>query len=160
FDRTADGRLSLGLEGGHRRHRIAHAGGDATGAEVQRALLAAVEAAGIAVIEHAYALDVLHARDGRVCGVTVADAERGGGELRSPAVVLATGGLGQAFSHTTNPAVCTADGIAIALRAGAVARDLEFVQFHPTAMYVGRHARGQQPLISEAVRGEGAVLVD
>src|SRR3954469_9292797 len=161
FDYAADGRLSLGREGGHRRHRIAHAGGDATGAEIQRALLTAVgAAAGIDVVEHACALDLLRASDGRVCGVRVNHRRRGAGAIHARAVVLATGGLGQAFSHTTNPAVSTADGMAIALRAGAVVRDVEFVQFHPTAMYVGRHVRDQLPLISEAVRGEGAVLVD
>ena len=161
FDHDADGRLSLGREGGHRRHRIAHAGGDATGAEIQRVLVAAVQAAdGIEVVEHAYALDLLRAGDGRVCGLKLHHAQRGVGAIHARAVVLATGGLGQAFSHTTNPAVSTADGMGIALRAGAVVRDVEFVQFHPTAMYVGRDARGPRPLVSEAVRGEGAFLVD
>jgi L-aspartate oxidase len=84
----------------------------------------------------------------------------GVGAVRCRAVVLASGGLGQVFSQTTNPAVATGDGIAIAARAGATLRDLEFVQFHPTVMYLGPESRGQQPLISEAVRGEGAVLVD
>ena len=84
----------------------------------------------------------------------------GVGAVRCRAVVLASGGLGQVFSQTTNPAVATGDGMALALRAGAVLRDLEFVQFHPTVMYLGPDSRGQQPLISEAVRGEGAFLVD
>ncbi len=84
----------------------------------------------------------------------------GVGAVRCRAVVLASGGLGQVFSQTTNPAVSTGDGMALALRAGAVLRDLEFVQFHPTVMYLGPDSRGQQPLISEAVRGEGAFLVD
>jgi L-aspartate oxidase len=160
-----DGVLSLTREGGHHRDRIAHAGGDATGAEIQRALIAAVEAAPeIEVIQHALAVDLLLARDGGVAGVTLhvlGEGQRGGvGAVRCRAVVLASGGLGQVFSQTTNPAVSTGDGMALALRAGAVLRDLEFVQFHPTVMYLGPDSRGQQPLISEAVRGEGAFLVD
>jgi len=164
FDRH-EGELSLTREGGHHRDRIAHAGGDATGAEIQRALIAAVEAAPeIEVIPHALAVDLLLAADGGVAGVTLhvlGEGQRGGvGAVRCRAVVLASGGLGQVFSQTTNPAVSTGDGMALALRAGAVLRDLEFVQFHPTVMYLGPGSRGQQPLISEAVRGEGAFLVD
>ncbi|MCW2781088.1 MAG: L-aspartate oxidase [Marmoricola sp.] len=160
-----DGVLSLTREGGHHRDRIAHAGGDATGAEIQRALVAAIRAAPeIEVIEHALAVDLLKSADGRVCGITLhvmGEGQRDGvGAVQCRAVVLASGGLGQVFSQTTNPAVSTGDGMAIALRAGAVLRDLEFVQFHPTVMYLGPDSRGQQPLISEAVRGEGAFLVD
>ena len=165
FDHGQDGELSLTREGGHHRDRIAHAGGDATGAEIQRALVAAVHAAPeIEVVEHALALDLLLADDGGVAGITLhvmGEGQRDGvGAVRCRAVVLASGGLGQVFSQTTNPAVSTGDGMALALRAGAVLRDLEFVQFHPTVMYLGPDSRGQQPLISEAVRGEGAVLVD
>ena len=165
FDHSPEGVLSLTREGGHHRDRIAHAGGDATGAEIQRALVAAVAAApDIEVIEHALAVDLLLAADGGVCGVTLhvmGEGQRDGvGAVRCRAVVLASGGLGQVFSQTTNPAVTTGDGMALALRAGAVLRDLEFVQFHPTVMYLGPESRGQQPLISEAVRGEGAFLVD
>ncbi|NHC25013.1 L-aspartate oxidase [Nocardioides sp. IC4_145] len=172
FDVDAAGLLSLTREGGHLRDRIAHAGGDATGAEIQRALIAAVEAAtDIEVVQHALAVDLLLADgsdgpDGApgVAGVTLhvmGEGERDGiGAVRCRAVVLASGGLGQVFSQTTNPAVATGDGMALALRAGATLRDLEFVQFHPTVMYLGPDSRGQQPLISEAVRGEGAVLVD
>jgi len=165
FDHDPDGELSLTREGGHHRDRIAHAGGDATGAEIQRALIAAVRRAPeIDLIEHALAVDLVLAEDGGVAGVTLhvmGEGQRDGvGLLRCRAVVLASGGLGQVFSQTTNPAVSTADGMALALRAGAVLRDLEFVQFHPTVMYLGPDSRGQQPLISEAVRGEGAVLVD
>jgi L-aspartate oxidase len=169
FDHAADGELSLTREGGHHRDRIVHAGGDATGAEVQRALVAAVHAApDIEVVEHALAVDLLlapdeHGKD-RVAGLTLhvmGEGQRDGvGAARCRAVVLASGGLGQVFSQTTNPAVSTGDGMALALRAGAVLRDLEFVQFHPTVMYLGAESRGQQPLISEAVRGEGAFLVD
>jgi len=165
FDLHPDGELSLTREGGHGRDRIAHAGGDATGAEIQRALIAAVERdPSIEVVPHALALDLMPAPDGGVAGVTLhvmGEGQRDGvGAVHCRAVVLASGGLGQVFSQTTNPAVATGDGMALALRAGATLRDLEFVQFHPTVMYVGPGSRGQQPLISEAVRGEGAVLVD
>src|SRR6478752_4657491 len=165
FDPSADGQLSLTREGGHHRDRIAHAGGDATGAEIQRALVAAIEAAPeIEVIQHALAVDLQLDDAGAVCGLTLhvmGEGQRDGvGEVRCRAVVLASGGLGQVFSQTTNPAVSTGDGMALALRAGATLRDLEFVQFHPTVMYLGPDSRGQQPLISEAVRGEGAFLVD
>ena len=165
FDHDSAGDLSLTREGGHHRDRIAHAGGDATGAEIQRALNAAVQAAPeIEVIEHALAVDLLLTDDGAVAGLTLHVMGEGQidgvGAVHCRAVVLASGGLGQVFSQTTNPAVATGDGTAIALRAGATVRDLEFVQFHPTVMYLGPDSRGQQPLISEAVRGEGAFLVD
>ncbi len=165
FDHNPNGELSLTREGGHHRDRIAHAGGDATGAEIQRALIAAIEQASeIEVIQHALAVDLLLAEDGGVAGLTLhvmGEGQRDGvGAVHCRAVVLASGGLGQVFSQTTNPAVSTGDGMAVALRAGAVLRDLEFVQFHPTVMYLGPDALGQQPLISEAVRGEGALLVD
>lgn len=168
FDRTPDGELALTREGGHHRDRVAHAGGDATGKEISRALLAALEAVrhdpGIEVIEHAMVVDLLQAADRRVCGVTLhvlGEGQRDGvGAALARAVVLATGGLGQVYSSTTNPSVATGDGVAAALRAGARVRDLEFVQFHPTVLWLGAGSRGQQPLISEAVRGEGAFLVD
>ncbi|MBA2955574.1 L-aspartate oxidase [Nocardioides sp. MAH-18] len=165
FDHDPDGELSLTREGGHHRDRIAHAGGDATGAEIQRALIAAIERAPeIEVVQHALAVDLLLAEDGGVAGLTLhvmGEGQRDGvGAVLCRAVVLASGGLGQVFSQTTNPAVSTGDGMAVALRAGAVLRDLEFVQFHPTVMYLGADSHGQQPLISEAVRGEGAFLVD
>jgi L-aspartate oxidase len=165
FDHTTAGELSLTREGGHHRDRIAHAGGDATGAEIQRALIAAVEEQpGIEVIQHALAVDLLLDAAGGVAGVTLhvmGEGQRDGvGAVHCRAVVLASGGLGQVFAQSTNPAVSTGDGLAVALRAGATLRDLEFVQFHPTVMWLGEDAHGQQPLISEAVRGEGAVLVD
>ena len=165
FDHTPAGELQLTREGGHLRDRIAHAGGDATGAEIQRALVAAVLAApDIEVIEHALVLDLIPGEGGGVAGVTLhvmGEGQHDGvGAVHCRAVVLASGGLGQIFSATTNPAVATGDGMALALRAGAVLRDLEFVQFHPTVMWLGAASRGQQPLISEAVRGEGAFLVD
>ncbi|CAM5454264.1 hypothetical protein SABIM44S_02443 [Streptomyces abikoensis] len=165
FDTDAEtGAILLTREGGHHRRRIAHAGGDATGAEISRALVEAVRAAGIETIEHALVLDLLKDAQGRAAGVTLhvmGEGERDGvGAVRARAVVLATGGMGQVFSATTNPAVSTGDGVALALRAGAEVSDLEFVQFHPTVLWLGPDAEGQQPLVSEAVRGEGAHLVD
>ena len=165
FDKSETGEIALTREGGHLRNRILHAGGDATGAEVSRALLAAVSNdPGIEVIEHALVLDALKTSQGRVCGVTlhvIGEGSRDGvGQVFARAVVLATGGLGQVYSQTTNPSVSTGDGVALALRAGAAVADVEFIQFHPTVLYMGEGSRGQQPLISEAVRGEGAFLVN
>lgn len=165
FDRDPDGVLELTREGGHLHRRIVHAGGDATGAEVERALIAAVVAAGdIEVIEHALALDLLLDDTGAACGVTLhvlgEGARDGVGALRARAVVLAAGGLGQVYASTTNPPVSTGDGLGLAMRAGAAVADVEFVQFHPTALWTGAGATGRQPLVTEALRGEGAVLVD
>jgi L-aspartate oxidase len=165
FDRSSTGELSLTREGGHHADRIAHAGGDATGAEIERALVAAVLATpGIEVIEHALVLDLLPTATGGVGAVTLhvmGEGQLDGvGAVRARAFVLATGGIGQVYAATTNPPVSTGDGVAAALRAGAVIRDLEFVQFHPTVLWLGGNAAGQQPLVSEAVRGEGAVLLD
>ncbi|MFM1796241.1 MAG: hypothetical protein RL733_22 [Actinomycetota bacterium] len=165
FDKSETGEIALTREGGHLRNRILHAGGDATGAEVSRALLAAVSNdPGIEVVEHALVLDALKSKSGKVCGVTlhvIGEGSRDGvGQVLARAVVLATGGLGQVYSQTTNPSVSTGDGVALALRAGAAVADVEFIQFHPTVLYMGEGSRGQQPLISEAVRGEGAFLVN
>jgi L-aspartate oxidase len=166
FDRYPDGRLMLTREGGHHANRIVHAGGDATGAEVQRALHAAVRRdPWIRLVEHALVLDLLVDPGGRACGVTLhvlgEGTEDGVGAVLARAVVLATGGMGQIFAATTNPVVSTGDGVALALRAGAVVTDVEFVQFHPTALYLGAAAgTDQQPLVSEALRGEGGYLVD
>ena len=168
FERTPTGDIALTREGGHLQDRIAHAGGDATGREISRALLQALDAVrtdpGIEVIEHALVVDLLQAADRRVCGVTlhvIGEGQRDGvGAVLGRAVVLATGGLGQVYSSTTNPAVSTGDGVGAALRAGAEVADLEFVQFHPTVLWLGRGSTGQQPLVSEAVRGEGAHLLD
>lgn len=165
LDRGSDGELSLTREGGHLRPRIAHAGGDATGAEIQRALAVAVAADDrIDVLEQAFVLDLLTDAEGAAAGVSLhvlGEGQREGvGAVRAPAVVLASGGLGQVYRSTTNPTVATGDGIALALRAGAAVRDMEFVQFHPTVLWLGENARGRQPLVSEAVRGEGAVLLD
>ncbi|MGW1072523.1 L-aspartate oxidase [Streptomyces sp. NPDC002537] len=165
FDTDDDsGEILLTREGGHHRRRIAHAGGDATGAEISRALVEAVRAAGIETVENALVLDLLKDSTGRAAGVTLhvmgEGCHDGVGAVRAKAVVLATGGMGQVFSATTNPPVSTGDGVALALRAGAEVSDLEFVQFHPTVLWLGPDAEGQQPLVSEAVRGEGAHLVD
>jgi L-aspartate oxidase len=165
FDKSETGEIALTREGGHLRDRILHAGGDATGAEVSRALLAAVrQDKGIEIIEHALAIDALKSKTGRVCGVLLhvigAGSRDGVGMALSRAVVIATGGLGQVYSQTTNPAVSTGDGVALALRAGADVADVEFIQFHPTVLWRDLANRGQQPLISEAVRGEGAILLN
>lgn len=158
FDRDASGELVRGLEAAHSQPRVLHAGGDATGAEIQRALLAAAAERGIRVIDHTMLVDLV-VGGGRVRGVrvisTATDASSEPRVIDADAVVLATGGAGMLYSHTTNPAVATADGIAAAIRAGAAVADLEFVQFHPTVF------AGEDPfLISEAVRGEGATLRD
>ncbi|QLD10600.1 L-aspartate oxidase [Microbacterium oleivorans] len=151
FDVDGDGGLSLGLEGAHSRPRILHAGGDATGAVIQHALDRALRDRGVEVRTHTLAIELIIER-GRVRGLAVArDGETS--LVPADAVILAAGGAGQLFAHTTNPAVATGDGIALALRAGAAVTDLEFTQFHPTALADGT-------LVSEAVRGEGAVLVD
>lgn len=164
FDTTDTGAIALTREGGHHRRRIAHAGGDATGAEISRALVGAVRSAALRTIENALVLDLLTDAEGRTEGVTLhvmGEGQHDGvGAVRAPAVVLATGGMGQVFSATTNPPVSTGDGVALALRAGAEVSDLEFVQFHPTVLFLGADSEGQQPLVSEAVRGEGAHLVD
>jgi len=191
----------LRLEGGHSAHRIVHSGDDATGAEVHRALLAALLGRGIEILDRTVALGLLLADSNgggtsgagtgpgararretaaanaaspaaltaepvparRVAGLAAAFIGTGGrltrGVISAPAVVIAAGGLGQAFGTTSNPAGATGDGIAIAARAGAVIRDLEFVQFHPTVLWLPG-ASGQCPLVTEALRGAGAVLRD
>ncbi|MCP9001452.1 FAD-dependent oxidoreductase [Pseudarthrobacter sp. RMG13] len=168
FDLDGDGDPSLGLEAAHSAPRILHAGGDATGAGVARALIRAVldaQAAGrIQVVGHAQATS-LSQSEGRVAGVNFLHDGRELG-VHGDAVLLATGGAGQLFAQTTNPAVATADGLALAWRAGAAVADLEFFQFHPTCMVLPADAleaagNGTEPLlISEAVRGEGAILLD
>ena len=165
LDLDASGRPALTREGGHSRDRIVHAGGDASGAEVTRTLGGALRARGIDVFEHTVALDALRAADGQVVGLRVARIDDDGslvdaGDLRARATVLATGGYGQVYAATSTPAGATGDGLALALRAGAEVADVEMVQFHPTVLWTGPGAAGQQALISEAVRGEGAVLVD
>ncbi len=170
FDRGQDEGIALTREGGHSHRRIVHAGGDQSGAEVQRTLDESVRLAGVRVMERAFALDLIvgHSLDERteqVAGVTVAMLNEDGtidsvGSILARAVVIATGGFGQVYASTSNPPAVTGDGVAMALRAGVAVRDMEFIQFHPTVLWLGPDARGQQALISEAVRGEGAVLVD
>jgi L-aspartate oxidase len=155
FDESAPGEWSLTREGGHTRRRIIHAGGDATGAEVQRALDRA--AATLDIRRNHVALQVLR-HDGAVTGVLVRNDD-GLGIVHAPSVILATGGLGHLYSATTNPEGSTGDGIALALWAGVAVSDVEFIQFHPTMLFDG-HAGGRRPLITEAIRGEGATLVD
>ena len=155
FDEAAPGRWSLTREGGHSRRRIIHAGGDATGAEVQRALDHA--AAHLDIRRNHVALQICHDGD-RVTGVLV-HSDDGPGIVHAPSVILATGGLGHLYAATTNPDGSTGDGVALALQAGLSVTDIEFVQFHPTMLYTGPTG-GRRPLISEALRGEGAVLVD
>jgi L-aspartate oxidase len=155
FD-TEETALLLAREGGHSLARVVHAGGDATGAEIERALVAAVRNSDIEVGEGWFAIELLVER-GRCTGVL---ALRADGEIefvRAIDVVLATGGVGQCFAVTTNPTLSTGDGIALALKAGVACADLEFVQFHPTALHQVSMPR---PLLSEALRGEGAVLRD
>lgn len=158
FDEAAPGRWDVTREGGHSRRRIVHAGGDATGAEVQRAL---DHAAAILDIRAGHvALRVLH--DGcAVTGVLVGNPD-GYGIVGAPSVILATGGTGHLYGATTNPEGSTGDGIALALSAGVAVSDLEFIQFHPTMLFAGGRgaAGGRRPLVTEAIRGEGAKLVD
>ncbi|HEV2892735.1 MAG TPA: FAD-binding protein, partial [Actinomycetota bacterium] len=155
-DPSGPGELARTREGGHSRSRVVHAGGDATGAELERALTEAARATpSVHSVEHAFLVDLL-TTDGRVTGALLWIDGRPR-LVRAGAVVLASGGAGQLFADTTNPPLSTGDGIAAALRAGAVLADLEFVQFHPTALHVEGDPR---PLISEAMRGEGAVLRD
>jgi L-aspartate oxidase len=157
FDTGPDGLLRT-REGGHSANRVIHAGGDATGAEIERALLAVRRLP--AVLSGHQVLDVVLDGSGRARGVSVLVPDGSVGLIRSRAVVLATGGAGHLFAATTNPGVATGDGLAMALRAGAAVADVEFMQFHPTVLWTGPGDLGHRPLITEAVRGEGAVLVD
>lgn len=170
FDPGHDGDgPALTMEGGHSHRRIVHAGGDQSGAEVQRTLDQSALVAGVDVLDHAFALDLVlgsnSAGQRQAAGVRIAITDESGavtsvGVVTARAVVIATGGYGQIFASTSNPPAVTGDGLALALRAGLPARDIEFVQFHPTVLWVGPDATGQQALISEAVRGEGAKLYD
>lgn len=158
FDRSAEGHLELGREGGHRTHRIVHASGDATGPVVQNSLLRGVaNQPAIARFNNAFALDVLMDDSRAACGLL---ARLDGGQVvafETSQVVLATGGAGQLFRETTNPVLATGDGLAMGLRRGGLVRDMEFYQFHPTCLYIAGAAR---VLISEIVRGGGGILRD
>lgn len=161
FDRDPTGAFVKGLEAAHSYPRILHAGGDATGTAIEHALVGRLRASGATVIEHAFLIDLTVDR-GIVTGVELLIGDRGDGHaggvrrrLACDAVILATGGAGELFAYSTNPAVATGDGVAAAIRAGARVADLEFFQFHPTILAVG-----DAFLVSEAVRGEGATLID
>jgi len=157
LDVDGDGRLALGREAGHGHRRIVHAGGDATGAAVMQALTAAVRTRpDIVLLEHRHAIDLVRS-SGRIVGVIVVDPEGRCDTVLGGSVVLATGGIGRVYARTTNPPEATGDGLAMALRAGAAIRDPEFVQFHPTALDT---ASDPTPLLTEALRGEGAHLID
>ena len=158
FDRGPDGRLGLGLEAAHTQPRIIHSGGDRTGAALISCLAELVRSLPeIQVLEHTEVTGLL-VQDGAVAGVAVLPRGGVGSSLPASAVILATGGVGQLYAVTTNPKVATADGWALAHRAGAQLRDIEFLQFHPTALKLP--GINPAPLISEAVRGAGAVLRD
>lgn len=160
FDAGPNGLLRT-REGGHTANRVIHAGGDATGAEIERALLATVGSAGAPpVLADHLALDVVLDGTGRARGLSVLAPDGRIGLVRATAVVLATGGAGHLYAATTNPGVATADGLAMALRAGAAVADVEFMQFHPTVLWTGPGDLGHRALVTEAVRGEGAVLID
>ncbi|MGH3569222.1 MAG: L-aspartate oxidase, partial [Pseudonocardia sp.] len=173
--------LARTREGGHSAFRVVHAGGDATGAEIERVLVTAATDRRLPLLTGHIAVDALRDEAGAVVGLAVLDDLGRPGVLRAPAVLLASGGYGQLFASTTNPETATGDGVALALRAGATAADLEFVQFHPTVLWtedslagssIGTEdslagssidralAVGRRPLVTEAVRGEGAVLLD
>lgn len=174
FDRGADGGFVKGLEAAHSYPRILHSGGDATGTAIEKALVARLRASSVRVIEHAFLAGLVQDAE-RVRGVELLIGDRAATSdspavagrreaLAADAIVLATGGAGELYAHSTNPAVATGDGIAAALRAGADVRDLEFFQFHPTVL-PGREDASEQIardafLVSEAVRGEGATLID
>ncbi|MFM6981130.1 MAG: L-aspartate oxidase, partial [Micrococcales bacterium] len=152
FDRK-QGELARGLEAAHSHARILHVGGDATGAGISNALVQTIKNSHVNIIEHTLAIELL--TDGRkVTGIKIVNAD-GISALDADVVILASGGAGQLYRHTTNPSVTTGDGVALALRAGAQLADVEFYQFHPTALAVPGSF-----LISEAVRGEGAVLIN
>jgi L-aspartate oxidase len=158
FDRGGDGRIELSREGGHAYPRILHAGGDATGAEIQRALSECVRSQeGLYLFPRTFVADVLISERGQACGVVASRDGKAPVGFSAREVVLATGGAGQLYRETTNPTIATGDGVALGFRAGAAVRDLEFFQFHPTCLYIAGAAR---VLISEVVRGAGGVLRD
>jgi L-aspartate oxidase len=157
FDRKPDGSLSLTSEGGHSAPRILHATGDATGHEIERALLARARSnPRIRFLEHAFVVDLV-TTDGECQGALAWDHGQGLQFVAARATVLAAGGAGRVFRETTNPTVATGDGLAMAYRAGATLLDMEFMQFHPTTLYLAGAAR---KLLTEALRGEGGHLVD
>lgn len=152
-----NGQLALGREGGHSHHRVVHALGDATGREVMRAIIERIQQLpNLTTWEQTFTLDLL-THEGNCCGAVVWHPKRGTNLIWAKQTILCTGGAGQLYRETTNPLVATADGHAMAYRAGAELRDLEFMQFHPTVLYIAGSSRH---LITEAIRGEGAWLID
>ena len=157
FD-LAGGHIATTLEGGHSHPRVAHAHGDETGRIVAEALIRKVrQISNIRILENFYTIDLLTSEDNKCVGIIGCDGQRGPQIIWAANTILASGGTGQLYRETTNPEGATGDGIAMAYRAGAVLRDLEFVQFHPTTLYIAGATRA---LITETLRGEGAVLVD
>ena len=169
FSSLGDGRISLGKEGGHSKRRVLHVK-DVTGKAIEEALLANIAKQGVDLFEHYFAIDLITSkklkklgmRSGsdtdRVEGIYFLDAESGEViTVKAPVVLLATGGAGQTYLYTTNPGIATGDGIAMASRAGLSVMNLEFIQFHPTTLH---SPEGDRFLITEAVRGEGAKLID
>ena len=154
FDRDAQGNLELAREGGHSVPRIVHAGGAATGEEIERALVDAVRRTAVVIHEETFVVDLLIS-DGRCVGVQCLSRDGVPHEVRARHVLLAAGGAGQVYSVTTTPPAATGDGVAMALRAGAAVADVEFFQFHPTALH---HPSSPRPLLTEALRGHGAKL--
>jgi L-aspartate oxidase len=154
FDRDAAGNLELAREGGHSVARVVHAGGSATGAEIERALVQSVRASAVVIHEETFVRDLV-VTDGTCTGVVCISRDGVAHEVAARHVLLAAGGAGQLFSVTTNPLEATGDGVAAAFRAGAAVADLEFFQFHPTALH---HSVSPRPLLTEALRGHGAVL--
>jgi L-aspartate oxidase len=156
FDRDAHGQLALAREGGHSVPRVVHAGGAATGVEIERALVEAVQATAASVMEGWFAIQLI-VENGRCQGVVALDPSGATHQVRARHTLLATGGFGQLYAVTTNPPQATGDGVAMALRAGVTVADMEFVQFHPTALH---HPQVPRPLLSEALRGHGALVRD
>lgn len=156
FDRAGDD-LSLSREGGHSHDRIAHALGDATGKEIMRAVVARTEQTeNVSVWDNTFTIDLM-THEGRCRGALVWSRHHGKTLIWAKQTILCTGGVGQVYRETTNPDVATGDGMALAYRAGAELRDMEFIQFHPTVLYIAGSSRN---LITEAMRGEGAHLID
>jgi len=157
FDREEQGELVLGLEGGHSHHRVVHAMGDSTGREVMRAMMEWTRnARNIQIWENSFTIDLL-THDGACRGAVIKSPRSGTTMVWAKQTILCTGGAGQVYRESTNPDVATGDGHALAYRAGAELRDMEFMQFHPTVLYIAGSSRS---LITEAIRGEGAHLVD
>ncbi|MEX1307121.1 MAG: L-aspartate oxidase [Eubacteriales bacterium] len=158
FDKDASGRLKVTLEGGHGRKRILHSGGDATGFEIVRALKELVDKCdNVQLLENYFVVDIV-TNSGSVAGIVAYN--NGWHFFKTHHVIIAAGGIGQVYRYTTNPLVASGDGIAMALRAGAKLKDMEFVQFHPTGFYSETSRNKQCFLISEAVRGEGGILIN